>query len=804
MVFELSEFGEHKGHKHTHGGAVAVPFMGLEESHDGAAHYVKLEERHDGAVVFKKRVVRACVWLTAVAAVIFAGSMLLFQIASRELIKKNRALSISSVVGNYWLTYEHVYPVRDEETERNGEEAAWPYALYRLFCTCERNLASAGKKTPANTSSKLLVFFIHGNLGAYDEVSQLGCVVSRMISITSEVYTFDFLQQANIHRGKLLQQQAAFVAHTLGLRRWGSKSKNITSAMEFQGEEMAEPTDNLEKKDDGTGVWIVGHSMGGVVARLAVEMMRNSGTSIFLEGVITLNTPHRYPPIFMDAAMFRIYTNLWQPSDRGLSSEKSWHRAPHLYSLTSGSLDLQVEQWLTNLAGLNEKRFPHTMFRTEDPTVCGKSLSHTDIVRDYCVLEFVANIIAKKITGLRHTPIHARNPLANSSGGVTAPLWWANKSVTSHTLPVAALSFYTALVLSAIYPTVFPPMANQRFISNHRISCFCWGRQVALPRGIPTMGGAVIGSLFIGICSRIFFVQIRCFFLPCSSICGLPWVADDLACISEAGCSHLPSSFVAWLGPALLGSWVGLLVYYLICGLLRLSLLIWTVLGSCHFYKTHLLRHIRPGVNMGYCFFMLVYPVTAVTSTVFLELYQRTIVWLAFILLMMPLRVSLENAAANTPQPTASADASAPVAVYALLHALNVQPTFARKNKKLSGTADSNNILDECIRVSEVLLHVLLFTHFLWPIFRSFVLQKSGYLPLLKLSSSRGSFLCMATSVVFILIYMSLFAMNRLPVEVFRVVWTLLWGFPAFLFVSTVGLDGVLVERFASTSFRVI
>ncbi|EKF32872.1 hypothetical protein MOQ_003272 [Trypanosoma cruzi marinkellei] len=346
-------------------------------------------------------------------------------------------------------------------------------------------------------------------------------------------------------------------------------------------------------------------------------------------------------------------------------------------------------------------------------------------------------------------------------------------------------------------------MANKRSISNHRISCFCWGHQLVLPLRTSTIGGVVIGSLFIGICSRIFFVQIRCFFLPCSYMCALPWVADDISCIYEAGCIHLPSFFVAWLGPALVGSWAGLLVYYIFCGVLRLSLIIWTLLGSC-LYKTHLFRHIWTSGNMWYCFFMLVYLITVVSSTVFLELYQRTVVWLVFIFLMTPLRVFVENAAAITLQPTVGADASAPVAVYALLHAFNVQPLTAWKNRRVSGTGDSNNILDECRLMSEDLLHVLLFTHLLWPTLRSYVLQKLGYLPRLKLFYSNGSFSCMVTLVVFIPIYISLFAMNRLPVEMFRVAWTLLWGFPAFLFVSTVGLDAALVKRFASTSFRTI
>ncbi|RNE98144.1 hypothetical protein TraAM80_08938 [Trypanosoma rangeli] len=165
----------------------------------------------------------------------------------------------------------------------------------------------------------------------------------------------------------------------------------------------------------------------------------------------------------------------------------------------------------------------------------------------------------------------------------------------------------------------------------------------------------------------------------------------------------------------------------------------------------------------------------------------------------MPLCVALETGAGVTPNPTMCIDSSVPVAIYAWLYTFHFQSFFSWRNRWISGMNENTSIVDERIYFLEILLHVLMCTHLVWPIRHMFGLQKKDVLFCFKFPSFFTSFLCMVVIGAFILIYVSLVAMNKVYVETFRVVWVLLWGFPAFMLVSTLGSEDAIVTHFAST-----
>ncbi|RNF26994.1 GPI inositol deacylase 2 [Trypanosoma conorhini] len=786
MAFKPLAGGESKGEKPLHGTNVSFSSTASAEGRGGAA-------------VRTRRIARAFVCSSVVATAIFAASMVLFLLASAEMFKKNRPRRISLAAGDYWFVYEKVQLIGEGGSRRSEKEVALPYNLHRVTCVWEIQPTVAGAGTSATKSQRSLVFFVHGNAGSYTDPSRLSCAMSREANFKGELYAFDFLHQANIHRGKLLQQQAAFVAETLASLQRRSVLKRLTDNTVLHGAETLKSRATPENQDGAISIWIVGHSMGGVVARLAVEMLRSSGSSIFIESIITLNSPHRFPPIFLDNSMLSVYKTLWQPPYKNSALNLSRRHSPRFYSVTSGALDLQVEPWLTNLNRTGDGPSTDVMFRTDDPNVCGRVFSHTDALRDHCVVEFLTGVIANRSVREHDVKTSATPVYPTVPTGDSVLLWWAELSVKSHTLPALLLSFYTVLVLSAIHPTVLRLLLQCSSKSAYRVFGFLWWHQLVMLLRITTMGGVVLAALLIGIVGQLLLVQLRCCLLPWSDMCSLPWVADDLVCSAETRWGHLPLLFIAWLGPALLGSWAGVVAYCLLRGWLRLSLRVWTVLRSMCLSRFHILSDSR-SAGVWRHLVLLLYPITVIVCTASLELYQRNFVWLGFILFVMPLCVAMENGSGANSYPVMCIDASVPVAVYAWLCTLQLQSFLAWRNKWVSGMTETKNIVDEGSHIPEILLHLIVCTYLVWPIRHLFDLRKSGDSLRFQFPPVIGSIFCVVVLSAFVVIYMSLLAMNRVSVEAFRVVWVLLWGFPAFLFASTLGSDDAVAVSAAPPS----
>ncbi|ESL05626.1 hypothetical protein TRSC58_06717 [Trypanosoma rangeli SC58] len=608
------------------------------------------------------KITRILLWSTLMTAILFVGSMFFFMLASMEVFNKSRPKRISPAAGNYWFQYERRSLLTEDAKGRDEEKHFPPYELHRVTCVWEIQPVVPDTETSATKSRRLLVFFVHGNAGSYMDPSRLSCAMSREANFKGELYAFDFLQQVNIHRGKLIQQQAAFVAQTLESMLRRSALKRLTDYTVLQGIEVLKDRSTLAKQDGAISIWLVGHSMGGVVAHLAVEMLRRSGSSLFVEGIITLNSPHRYPPMFLDDPMLRVYETLWRARDRSAALNLSRQLSPRFYSVSSCELDLQVGPWLTNLMGPDHGTSLGTVLRTCDPNVCERTLSHTDALRDQCVDEFITGIMANRLAGVVPTQTDATTvkPAVFVQDSVT--IWWAQMSVRNHTLPAFLLSFYTVLVLSVIHPTVSRLVLNGSCSSAFCIFGFCWGHYLVILLRIFTMGGVVIAALLMGITGHLVLVQFRCCLFSWSEICSLPWIADDLVCSAATDRRHLPLFLIAWFGPALVGSWTGVVAYYLLHRWLQLSLRMWTVfLSICH-SRFCFICHFLPRRNVWRHFFLLLYCTTVMVCTFFLELYQRNFLWLGFILLLMPLCVALETGAGVTPNPTMCIGASVTVA----------------------------------------------------------------------------------------------------------------------------------------------
>ncbi|KAH9598715.1 GPI inositol-deacylase PGAP1-like [Trypanosoma melophagium] len=738
------------------------------------------KKRNSIVIMRVREIIKVSTWATFILALLFALSIMLFLLTTFKAQKQcNDGNPLSNTNEWYVLGYEEIDSTRVKMKKDTGTGYMnESYRLHRLLCYSPK----LSLESILNTLD-VLVFFIHGNAGSYKQGGKIGCLLKRRRNVIREVYSFDFAEQANIHRGRVLWQQANFVVNTLKTLR--SKENSIQKAE--------------QKYNKSTPfIWLIGHSMGGVVAGLALEMIKLEAKEMIplFHGIIMLNSPYLQPPIFLDEQMLRLYLFLWQSVNKSYTIMHLNNVLPRIVSISSGALDLQVEQQLTFLPSRDTGKNPKIYFniRTDKPNVCGKTLSHNDIIRDYCVGEFVASFIVNASKEEKWEREDNTNLVPVTHTSVLSR--WGEWSVINHTLPVAVVSLYTALLLSAIIPLIPHLIYFFRFFTHimylRVIFHFCFGSQLLLIFTAPLIGSGVLMTFFIGIMSRLIIQQLNCcLFNFGGDWCLLPWVTDSLMCTPTKSLGHI--IFTA-IGPLLIGSWAGVTAYHL------LGLLFWLIRSGLkmlwsYFSRYSLLRCFRRTFSTHfsnyhyyyyyyYYFPLIIYTTTFVLCELFsLKISRRALVWLFFLLILFPTVYTFKKESKNKFQYHSLVNCQLLVLTYALLHVLHLQPFFVLRNAWKSGTNDNDDdvtVIDGYSRVVEIFLHILILIHILWPIHFSLEQQKrlkyflcSRYLELLMIVFILASCLLLVISIV---------AMNAIPVESFRIVWVLVLGFPALLF----------------------
>jgi GPI inositol-deacylase len=123
-------------------------------------------------------------------------------------------------------------------------------------------------------------------------------------------------------------------------------------------------------RPDPTSVIIIGHSMGGIVARTMLTLPNYQSNSI--NTVLTMSAPHAYPPISFDAQIVKTYDNIntyWRSaySQKWANNNPLWHVT--LISIAGGSLDTIVPSDYASLESLVPETHGFTVFTTTIPTV---------------------------------------------------------------------------------------------------------------------------------------------------------------------------------------------------------------------------------------------------------------------------------------------------------------------------------------------------------------------------------------------------------------------------------------------------
>ena len=174
--------------------------------------------------------------------------------------------------------------------DRKGIPSAYEYKynLYRFDQITERTNPS---DDPLQVTG-IPVLFIPGHLGDYKQVRSLGSLADEIGKHSArrlDYFSLDFREEPSAFSGNMLEQQATYVNDAVStiLRLYKQSSSALTQK----------------------SVVLVGHSMGGFVARRSLQLFNHQRGTI--QTIVTLSSPHVRAPHAIDSSM----TNMWSDTN---------------------------------------------------------------------------------------------------------------------------------------------------------------------------------------------------------------------------------------------------------------------------------------------------------------------------------------------------------------------------------------------------------------------------------------------------------------------------------------------------------
>jgi glycosylphosphatidylinositol deacylase len=214
------------------------------------------------------------------------------------------------------------------------------------------------------------VLFIPGNAGSYKQVRSLAAEAAHYWNdniktgqnaelggkLALDFFTVDFNEDITAFHGQTLLDQAEYlndaVAYILSLYHNPEKSNRNSSL------------------PDPSSVILVGHSMGGVVARTMLTMANYQANSV--NTIVTLSAPHARAPVSFDALIVKTYEKIndyWRRahSTQWGSDNPLWHVT--LISIAGGGLDTIVPSDYSSIASLVPETHGFTVYTSTIPDV---------------------------------------------------------------------------------------------------------------------------------------------------------------------------------------------------------------------------------------------------------------------------------------------------------------------------------------------------------------------------------------------------------------------------------------------------
>ena len=214
------------------------------------------------------------------------------------------------------------------------------------------------------------ILFIPGNAGsfkqgrilAFEALDQLHNVMqqdqqaSKEGTTSMDLFAVDFNEDLSAFHGQTVLDQAEYlndaVSYILSLYHDPRRSQR----------ELGLP--------DPSSVVLVGHSMGGVVARAMLTMPNYQSNSI--NTIVTLSAPHARAPVSFDADMVHTYTRIndyWRDahSQKWANDNPLWHVT--LVSIAGGGLDTVIASDFASIESIVPSTHGFTVFTSGIPDV---------------------------------------------------------------------------------------------------------------------------------------------------------------------------------------------------------------------------------------------------------------------------------------------------------------------------------------------------------------------------------------------------------------------------------------------------
>lgn len=224
------------------------------------------------------------------------------------------------------------------------------------------------------------VLFIPGNAGSYKQVRPIASEASNYFHNVLrhdgkaleagiqnlDFFTVDFNEDITAFHGQTLLDQAEYVNEVI---------RYILSL-------YRDPRRSPRRSDlpDPTSVVVLGHSMGGVVARTALVTSNYQPDSI--NTIITMSAPHSQPPVTFDGQIVQIYDTIntyWRKAHAQEQESENPLQHVTLVSIAGGNLDTVVPSDYASVESIVPETHGFTVFTTTIPTVW-TSMDHQAIL----------------------------------------------------------------------------------------------------------------------------------------------------------------------------------------------------------------------------------------------------------------------------------------------------------------------------------------------------------------------------------------------------------------------------------------
>lgn len=214
------------------------------------------------------------------------------------------------------------------------------------------------------------VLFIPGNAGSYKQVRSLASEAAFYYynelrhndealgdgKRALDFFSVDFNEDITAFHGQTLLDQAEY----------------LNDAVSYILSLYHNPHRSIRDPDlpDPTSVILVGHSMGGIVARTMLTMPNYQANTI--NTILTLSAPHARPPVSFDSNIVRTYKHVndyWRSSyaQKWANDNPLWHVT--LISIAGGGLDTVVPSDYASLSSLVPTTHGFTVFTSSIPGV---------------------------------------------------------------------------------------------------------------------------------------------------------------------------------------------------------------------------------------------------------------------------------------------------------------------------------------------------------------------------------------------------------------------------------------------------